>query len=65
MSDTHGENVRPTALTHFRMYESKRLNVSKGTLPFNMECPWTSKIGCYETPHAVTGSKVHPNWTQA
>ncbi len=23
-----------------------------------MVCPWISKIGCYETPRAVTGGEV-------
>ena len=58
MSDTHGENVRPTALTYSRMYESKRCEYVERHTAIDMACPWISKIGCYETPFAVTGGKV-------
>lgn len=65
VSDTHGENVRPTALTTSECTGLNVASVSKGIRPFSMACPWISKTGCYETPHAVTGGKVFRDRAQA
>ena len=40
------------------MYESKRCECVERHAAIDMACPWISKIGCYETPRAVTGGKV-------
>ena len=58
MSDTNGENVRPTALTTSECTGLNVVSMPKGCGHFNMACPWMSKTGCYENPHAVTGGKV-------
>lgn len=58
VSDTHGENVRPTALTTSECTSLNVVSMPKGCGHFKMACPWMSKIGCYETPRAVTGGKV-------
>ena len=58
VSDTHGENMRPTALTTSDCTSLNVVSMPKGCGHFKMACPWISKIGCYETPRAVTGGKV-------
>lgn len=55
VSNTHGENVYTKALTYFRMYKSKRLNLPNGNSYQKMGCLWMSKNGCYENPYIVTG----------
>ena len=40
------------------MYGSKRCECVERHTAIDMACPWISKIGCYETPRAVTGGKV-------
>ena len=40
------------------MYESKRCECVERHTAIDMACLWTSKIGCYEAPRAVTGGKV-------
>ena len=40
------------------MYESKRCEYVERHTAIDMACPWISKIGCYETPFAVTVGKV-------
>ena len=55
--DTHGENGMKI-LTNFRTYGSIRLNLSKGNFPRFAGCSRISKIGCYESPYAVTGGKT-------
>lgn len=43
---------------YFRMYESRRCECVERHTAIDMACPRISKIGCYETPHVVTGGKV-------
>jgi hypothetical protein len=53
----YGENGGKT-LTNFRMYGSIPVGLPKGILPRFAECSRISKIGCYESPYAVTGGKA-------
>ena len=58
VSNTHGENVYTKALTYFRMYKSKRLNLPNGNSHQRWGVCGMSKNGCYENPYIVTGDMV-------
>ena len=57
MSDTHGKDVRPTALTTPECTGLYVASVER-QMATHMAHSWVSKTGCYENPHAVTGGKA-------
>ena len=64
VSDTHGEYVRPTALTTPECTGLYVASVERRAA-IDVARSWISKIGCYESPYAVTGGMVRQNRTQA